>query len=93
MRRTRDLLEGAALVTREMTAAHGAEFPWHTASLESVLVVTEGTAAFEFPDEAHVLGAGDSFIVPADIPHRVVGSPGFTAVHVMPKEIRFDFRV
>lgn len=92
MRRTIDLLEGAKLMTKRMEGTDGTEFPRHTASLESVLVMLEGSCTIAFPDGVHELRAGDTFIVPANVPHQVVGAPDFSAIHVMPRGIRFDFR-
>lgn len=93
MRKTTALREGAVLVTKEMKGTDGTSFPRHTASLESALVVLAGSCTITFPDTAHELRAGDTFVVPADEVHQVVGTPDFTAVHVMPKDIRFDFTV
>lgn len=93
MRETTTLREGAVLVTKQMTGTDGTEFPRHTASLESALVILEGSCTLTFADAVHELTAGDTFVVPADEVHQIVGTPDFTAVHVMPKEIRFDFRV
>lgn len=92
MRRTADLLQGAQLITKRMEAIEGTEFPSHTASLESVLVMLEGSCTITFPDAVHELRAGDTFIVPAEEPHQVVGTPDFSAIHVMPRDIGFDFR-
>lgn len=93
MRQTTPLREGAVLVTKEMKGTDGTEFSRHAASLESVLVVLDGSCTLTLADAAHELRAGDTFVVPADEIHQVAGTPDFTAVHVMPKDIRFDFRV
>lgn len=93
MRRTVDLLEGAVLMTKRMEGTDGTEFPEHTASLESALVMLEGSCSVVFPDATHELRRGDTFIVPAGVVHHVVGTPDFAAVHIMPRDIRFDFRV
>ena len=93
MKKTTSLEQGAALMTKRMEGTDGTEFPRHTASLESALVLLEGTCTVEFPDRSHDLSAGETLIVPADEVHRVVGTPDFVAVHVMPADIRFDFRV
>lgn len=93
MKKTRLLRQGAALVTKEMKGTDAAAFPKHTASVESALIMLEGAATVTFPDAAHTLRAGDTFIVPAGEVHQVVASPDFTAVHVMPNDIRFDFNV
>lgn len=91
MRRVTTLANGAALVAKRMTGSSGTAFPEHTASLESALVVTDGQCVIRFPDDDHQLGAGDSHVIPADEWHQVVADPQFTAVHVMPKDIRFTF--
>lgn len=93
MKKTTPLSEGEVLVTKEMRGTDGTEFPRHTASLESVLVMLEGSATITFGDTVHELRAGDTFVVPADEVHQVVGTPDFTAVHIMPKDIRFAFTV
>lgn len=93
MRRTVDLLDGAVLMTKRMEGTNGAEFPRHSASLESALVMLEGSCTIAFPDAVHALLPGDTFIVPADVVHHVVGTPDFKAIHIMPKDIRFDFTV
>lgn len=79
-------------MTKRMEGTDGSEFPRHTASHESVLVVMTGKCRIVFPDAAHDLNPGDTFIVPADEVHQVIGQPDFTAIHIMPKDIRFDFR-
>ncbi|MCQ9337395.1 hypothetical protein NQ011_12010 [Corynebacterium phoceense] len=33
--------------------------------------------------------AGDSVVIPVDVWHEIVADPDFTAVHIMPKDIRF----
>lgn len=85
------LEEGVFWVTKRMEATSGLAMPGHTASIESVLVVTEGRCIVKFRDAEHRLSDGDSFVVPADVWHQVVADPDFKAVHVMPKEIRFKF--
>ncbi|WP_157962390.1 cupin domain-containing protein [Homoserinimonas sp. OAct 916] len=93
MRKTVDLLDGAVLMTKRMEGTDGAEFPKHTASLESALVILEGSCTIAFPDAVHELRPGDTFLVPANVVHHVVGTPDFQAIHIMPKNIRFDFTV
>lgn len=92
MRKTVSLKDGEVLMTKRMEGTDGTAFPKHTASRESVLVMLEGACTITFGEEVHELVAGDTFIVPADAPHQVVGKPDFKAIHIMPKDIRFDFR-
>lgn len=80
-------------MTKRMEGTDGAEFPKHTASLESALVLLEGSCTISFPDAVQELQPGDTFIVPADVVHFVVGTPDFRAIHIMPKDIHFDFTV
>lgn len=93
MKTTRLLQEGAVLVTKEMKGTDGTAFPTHTASVESALIMLDGAATITFPGAAHELRAGDTFVVPAGEVHQIVGRPDFTAIHVMPKDIRFNFTV
>lgn len=93
MKNTVSLKDGDVLMTKRMEGTDGTAFPEHTASLESALVMLDGVCTITFADAVHELRAGDTFIVPANEVHQVVGKPAFTAIHIMPKEIRFDFRV
>lgn len=93
MKKTVSLKDGDVLMTKRMEGTDGTAFPKHTASLESALVMLDGVCTITFTDAAYELRAGDTFIVPANEVHQVVGKPDFTAIHIMPKEIRFDFRV
>lgn len=92
MYRTVDLETGDVLVTKRMDGSDGAAFPKHTASLESALVVIEGTCTITFGDVVHTLEAGDTFVVPADDVHQVRAAPDFKAIHIMPRDIRFTFK-
>lgn len=85
------LQDGSLFVTKRMEATSGKAMPRHKASIESVLVVTDGQCLIKFDDENHVVAQGESFVVPADLWHQVVADPDFKAVHIMPKEIRFEF--
>lgn len=89
--RVTPLNEGELFVTKRMEATAGHAMPRHTASVESVLVVTSGHCVVAFDGARHGVSAGDSFVVPAGVAHQVIADPEFAAVHVMPKEIRFDF--
>ncbi|RSZ64200.1 cupin domain-containing protein [Corynebacterium hylobatis] len=93
MRKTTSLKDGTVLSTKRMEGVDGAGFPPHTASHESALVILEGTCTITFGEVSHELHAGDTFIIPADEVHQVVGLPDFTAIHVMPRDIRFNFKV
>lgn len=86
------LEQGGQLETRQMAASAGISWPRHRASTESVLVVTQGSLIVKFPDTERAAGTGDSVVIPPDVWHEVVADPEFTAIHVMPKDIRFTFQ-
>lgn len=89
--RVTPLEEGSLFDTKRMEASSGISWPRHKASTESVLVVTEGRCLVKFPDADHEASAGDSVVIPADMWHELVADPDFTAIHIMPKGIRFTF--
>lgn len=91
MKKVTPLKKGDDFVTKRMEGDSGSAFPEHTASVESVLVVTQGRCLVKFPDADHAVEAGDSFVVPADVWHQVVADSDFSAVHIMPHQIRFEF--
>lgn len=91
--RVRPLEEGALFVTKQMEATSGRLLPRHRASVESVLVVVEGGCIISLPEIDRALEAGDSWVLPADTWHQIRANPAFKAIHVMPKEIRFDFSI
>lgn len=85
------LEEGEVFDTKQMVADSGVSMPRHRASIESALIVTEGRCTVRFDDRDRTLSVGDSLILPADVWHAVVADPEFTAIHIMPKGIRFTF--
>ena len=85
------LLEGELWVTKQMEGTAGVALPGHRASIESVVVVIEGQCIIRFADGDRILPQGTSFIVPPEVWHQVIADPDFKAIHIMPKEIRFDF--
>lgn len=89
--RVTPLEEGSLFVTKQLEATSGRVLPRHRASVESVLVVVEGGCIISLPEVERPLKAGDSFIVPPDAWHQIRANPAFKAIHIMPKEIRFDF--
>lgn len=93
MKNITPLKDGAVLMTKRMEGSEGTAFPTHSASLESALVMLDGSATITFPDAVHELHAGDTFIVPAGDIHQVIAAPDFKAIHIMPKDIRFNFKM
>jgi quercetin dioxygenase-like cupin family protein len=53
----------------------GAIFPIHSHREEQITVVLDGTVEFDVDGEAHSLGAGETFVVPADLEHGLQAGP------------------
>ena len=85
------LATGKKFVAKQMEAKAGEILPKHIASLESVVVVTEGECILDMDGTDHALRVGDSFVVPPKIIHQIRAVEDFKAVHVMTKDIEFDF--
>ena len=85
------LQDGGLFSTKRMEADSGRLLPRHKASIESVLVVTDGACVVAMRGTDHALKPGDSLVIPADEWHQIRADPEFSAVHVMPREIRFEF--
>lgn len=85
------LAKGQKFNAKEMEAKSGALLPKHTASIESVLIVLEGTCILELEGSDHILNKGDSFVVPPGIKHQIRVINDFKAVHVMTNDIQFKF--
>jgi quercetin dioxygenase-like cupin family protein len=85
------LAAGKKFKTKQMEAKAGDLLPKHLANIESVLIVLEGECVLALDGTDHVLRQGDSFIVPPEIEHQIRAIEDFKAVHVMPKDIKFQF--
>ena len=90
--RVTPLEEGVMFVTKMMEADSGKALPEHQASIESVLIVIDGACSVAFEDDTRELEQGQSLIIPANRWHQITARPAFRAIHVMPGEIRFEFR-
>ena len=89
--RVKSLGEGETLTVKQMKANAGELLPKHSASHESVLVVVEGECVFNLSGTEHVLAAGDTFIIPPAVKHQIKANQDFTAIHIMPPNIEFDY--
>ena len=89
--RVKSLGEGATLTVKQMKATAGELLPKHSASNESVLVVVEGECVFNLSGTEHVLAAGDTLVIPQGVKHQIKVSEDFTAIHIMPPGIEFDY--
>lgn len=89
--RVTPLQEGDLFSTKQMEATEGRLLPRHRATVESVIVVIEGGCVVRFSDSEHALKVGESLVIPAGEWHQIAADPDFQAIHIMPKEIRFEF--
>lgn len=85
------LAKGEKFVAKQMQAKAGEILPEHIASIESVVVVTEGECILAIAGTDHVLKLGDAFVVPPKIKHQIRAVEDFKAVHVMTNDIQFEF--
>lgn len=85
------LATGEKFKAKQMEAKGGELLPKHIATIESVLVVLEGECVLNLAGTDHVLKQGDTFIVPPEIEHQIRAIEDFKAVHVMTKDIQFEF--
>lgn len=83
--------DGEKLTIKQMAANSGQLLPRHKASDESVVVVIEGECVLKFDEKDHVLTQGDSVVIPANLWHQIKVNRDFKALHVMPKDIYFEF--
>lgn len=85
------LAEGEIFVAKEMAARAGEMLPKHRASKESVLIIQEGACILHLEDADLNLQIGEVYVVAADLIHQIEALEDFKAVHVMPKDIKFEF--
>lgn len=83
--------EGKKLRAKQMEARSGQLLPKHKASEESALVVIEGACVLKKAESEYTLEQGDSVVIPSDEWHQIKAIRDFKAIHVMPKDIRFEF--
>ncbi|MCG2430390.1 cupin domain-containing protein [Aequorivita xiaoshiensis] len=83
--------EGKKLIIKQMSAKSGQLLPKHQASDESVVVVGKGECIINFSEDKHYLKQGDSLIIPQNVWHQIKVIQDFKALHIMPKNIQFEF--
>ena len=67
----RTVTDGDRLMLIEGTMDEGSIVPMHTHPHEQTGYLVKGRMTFELGDETSDLKAGDSWLVPSDVPHRV----------------------
>jgi quercetin dioxygenase-like cupin family protein len=67
----RQMLNGEAMTLARITLASGAVVPEHSHANEQIATVVSGRLRFTLGDEAREVGAGESVLIRADVPHTV----------------------
>ncbi len=67
----RTITDGERLMLIEGTMDEGAVVPMHTHPHEQTGYLVSGRLLFELGDEKRELGAGDCWLVPSNVPHKV----------------------
>ena len=67
----RTLTEGEHMMLVEVTLAQSAVVPSHTHPHEQIGYLASGRLLFEIGEEQRELSAGDSWLVPSNVPHQV----------------------
>jgi quercetin dioxygenase-like cupin family protein len=78
----RTLMEGERTMLIEVTLEQGAIVPLHTHSHEQIGYLASGRLLFEVGDERRELAAGDSWLVPSNVPHQVTALEPSVAIDV-----------
>ena len=78
----RTMSEGERMMLVEVTLDNGAEVPLHTHPHEQVGYLASGRLLFEIGDEKRELSAGDSWLVPSNVPHQVTALETSVAIDI-----------
>jgi quercetin dioxygenase-like cupin family protein len=78
----RTLTEGERMMLIEVTLDQGAVVPPHTHPHEQIGYLASGRLLWELGDERRELAAGDSWLVPPNVPHQVTALEPSVAIDV-----------
>jgi quercetin dioxygenase-like cupin family protein len=78
----RTLTEGERMMLIEVTLEQGAVVPLHTHPHEQIGYLASGRLLWELGDERRELSAGDSWLVPSNVPHAVTALEPSVAIDV-----------
>ena len=71
------IAETAGLRVQILTLGDGEDVPWHYhTEITDTFACLEGPMVVKIPARDHELKAGDTFAVPPNTPHRVLGKDG-----------------
>lgn len=89
--RVTPLSEGKNLISKQMAAKAGDLLPKHKASVESALDITQGACTIQIEGKELPLKQGEVLVIPAEEIHQIRAIEDLKAIHVMPREIKFEF--
>jgi quercetin dioxygenase-like cupin family protein len=78
----RTLNAGERTMLCEVLIAKGAVVPMHTHPHEQIGYLAKGRLRFVIGDEVKEIAAGDSWLVPGDVPHEVTGLEDAIAIDI-----------
>ncbi len=78
----RTLSDSERMMLIEVVFEDGAVVPLHSHPHEQVGYLVSGRVLFELGDERRELSAGDSWLVPGDVPHQVTALERSVAIDV-----------
>jgi len=78
----RTLTEGERMMLIEVTLDQGTVVPLHTHPHEQIGYLASGRLLWELGDERRELSAGDSWLVPPNIPHQVTALEPSVAIDI-----------
>lgn len=78
----RTLTAGERMMLIEVTFTQGAVVPLHAHPHEQIGYLASGRFLFELGDERRELSAGDSWLVPSNVPHQVIALEPSVAIDV-----------
>ena len=78
----RTLTEGERMMLIEVTLDQGAVVPPHTHPHEQIGYLASGRLLWELGDERRELAAGDSWLVPSNVPHQVTALEPSVAIDI-----------
>jgi len=78
----RTLSEGERMMLVEVTLAQGVVVPLHTHPHGQIGYLASGRLLWELGDERLELSAGDSWLVPSNVPHQVTALEPSVAIDV-----------
>jgi quercetin dioxygenase-like cupin family protein len=67
----RQVIHGVNMTMARLVLKRGAVVPRHHHVNEQITTLLEGRLRFEFPGHTQDLAAGESLVIPPDLPHRV----------------------